>query len=319
MSKILIDLLGTMLEIATAMLFYEKFLGCMRFKRHIQICGVLFVVVADVILTMFLQNTILLPVVSIVQMLILSFCYDSSLTFRMLFSCLITAVLFATEQLFGSIFIYVLKIPLMQVKNSQLLYLAGVLFSKLLAMFIVYIARALFKSNKQSADRQLNLLMAFMPIQSIILCFIVYGYSAEINALRTPALGIAAVVISLVLVFIVMLILNNQHKALAYKKEYELAKLRLEMQIDHYQEISQAHHEVRSIRHNISNNLIAISGLLSEGSVQDAVDRINGINADVKRTEDIVDTGFPSIDAVINAKIAKASESDINYSTHGIN
>jgi len=109
-----------------------------------------------------------------------------------------------------------------------------------------------------------------------------------------------------------MSVINNHRRVLASRKEFEKSLVKLTMQIEHYQKLYQAHHEVRSNRHNISNNLIAISGMLKKGLVSESLDYINGINEDIKKTEDIVDTGLPSIDAVISAKISKAKESGVD-------
>ena len=108
-----------------------------------------------------------------------------------------------------------------------------------------------------------------------------------------------------------MIILNKQQKALIYKRDYEVAQARLKMQIEHYQAIYQEQQRIKSIRHDINNNLIAISGMLKNRQVQEAVAQINKICDNVVKISDTVNTGFPPIDAILSTKIAKARESDI--------
>jgi len=211
----------------------------------------------------------------------------------------------------GIIVVQVMGYPPEDIQNIPVIYMLGVLVSKLSALFFVYIFRLFLKIKKHETGKHFYLLMAAMPMQSIILCFIVYGYSADIAELRTPTLGTIAITISLLLLFILMVILSNQSKAFEYKKEYELAQTRLKMQVEHYQNLNQAQHEVRGIRHRMSNDLIAISGALKNGLVDEATARVNEILADIAKTADIVDTGIPPVDAVLNAKIAKAQESGI--------
>ena len=219
--------------------------------------------------------------------------------------------MFAVEMLVFILIIRVLNITAEQIQTIPGSYLPGVLVSKLFALLLVYILRVFIKKGKQESNMRFNLLMAFLPVQSIILCYIVYGYSVSIDALQSNTLGIVAVAISLSLVIITMHILNNQLKALAYKKEFELAQARLRIQIEHYQQLYQNQHEVRAIRHSISNSLAAISGMLTEGLVDDAIERINGIHSDAVKTSAIVNTGLPPVDAVLTAKIARAKESNI--------
>jgi len=311
MERVLVDLAGTVLEIIVVLVFYETLWAYRKVKRSIFVFGLLLVAVLIIVLTSFLKNTIALPLTSIPIMFCLSLYFFSSITSKVLFSFVIVAVLFSVEQLFGVVFVNILHIPIELVQNDTLSYMVGVLSSKLFSLFIIYILRIIIKGNKQEADRRFNFLMAFMPIQSIILCFIVYNYSISTSPRQDANLGIASIVISLVLVFIIMFMLSDHRKAFEIRKNFELAQFRLKIQLDHYQKLYQSQHELRSIRHDISNNLIAISGMLKDGLYHEAIGRISEISSDVLRTADIVDTGHPAIDAVINAKITRSTESEI--------
>jgi len=318
MEILLIDTLGILLEIFVAIVFFETFWDMKKLNRYLFAFGILAAAIILIIATTFLQNTFLLPVITIAFTLALSYCFNSNITYKLLLSFVIIAIMFAAEQLIAVFFVNVARTPLAQVQSNPLSYMVGVLVSKLIALFLVYIIRIFMRNRKQHADKKFNMLMAFMPIQSIILCFIVYGYSLSADAQQSPTLGIASVVISLLLVFFMMVVLNNQHKAFAYKNEYEKSQVRLKMQIEHYHKLYQAHNEVRSIRHNVSNKLIAISGLLANSMVQEAMDRIGGIVADVEKTPDCVYTGHPSVDAVLDAKISKAHECGIDVAYKAI-
>jgi hypothetical protein len=311
MEIILIDLLGAGFEIFLAMVFFETFLEMKKYKRLQFIFGFFLVAVTNIVSASFLQNALPLPIVFFAIMFFLSHYFASSETFRLFISLIITAVLFTAEILIGIIITQMLSLPIQQLQDSWSTYMVGVLVSKLFALFVVFTTKVFMKNEKQEMDRKFNLIMAFMPLQSIILCFIVYCFTPSIDSPLVSTLGIVAVVVSLGLVFIIMLILNNQRKAMKYKQEYELAQYRLETQIEHDQKLYQTQLEVKSIRHDISNNLLAISGMLTRGRVEDAIKHIEGINADLKRTADVVHTGLPSMDAVLNAKIAKANKSDI--------
>ena len=308
---ILTNILGAGIGVFIAFLFFETFMSIKQLKKHKAIIGIAFIIALNMVCTWVLQNMVFLPLVTIAMVFLLSLFFSSSLTYKILLTFAVSAIMFAAEQLVGIVFTRVLGITINQIQNNATTYLVGVLVSRLLPMLIVYVIRLFMRNNKQEADKRFNLLMACMPIQSIILCFIVYGYYVEIDLLKTPAFGIVAILVSLFLVFVIMLVLNNQRKALIYKKEYDIANTRLHMQIEHYQKLYQTQHEIRSIRHDMSNNLIALSGMLAKGAMPDAIGHIDRIISDIKKTEDIVDTGFPAIDAIFAAKLNKAKESNI--------
>lgn len=306
------NLLGAGLEVFSVIIFYGTFWKIKKFT-YFQLAGGLALTVAlDLLISSLLLDTIALPIVSTVLFFIISLFFISSVTSKALLSFVVMAIIFTFEQLVGLFVENVWGTTVENVQSDIELYLLGVLVSKLLVIFVAYITRFVMKKgNKQETDRKFNLLMAAMPVQSIILCFILYGYTANNDALRSTPIGIVAALCSLMLIFITMLILNNHRKALSYKSEYELAQSRLEMQIEHDQKVYQAQREIKSIRHEVSNKLLAISGLLTEAKVKEALSQINKINADIKRTTNIVDTGFPPVDAVLTDKISKADGSGI--------
>jgi len=204
--------------------------------------------------------------------------------------------------------VQIMGIQVEQVQDSTLVYALGLLISQLVPLLIVCIIRIFFKRKKQEISRQSNLLIAFFPLQAIFLCLIVYGPIAGINALHSAAMGIIAVVVSLLLVFIAIIMINRQQITVAYKKQLEVAHSRLEMQTEHDHKLYQAQREFSSIRHEISNNLIAISGLLKDNMVDKAFERIQSIFEGVVKESEIPNTGFPPIDAVLSAKINRATE-----------
>jgi len=310
MSRVLVSLLGIGFEFLVIILFYETFWVIIKYKWY-NYCGFLLMALLNILVITYSKDALIPPIAFILISFILSLYFHSSITFKILLSFTITAVLLIFEMLVGVLVVQVIKIPFELSQNDLLMYTFGVLSSKLLALLLVCAFRSLIKWKKQYSDKQFSLLMAFLPIQAIITCFVVYGYSINTDELRNYALGVTAAVVSLLLVFIFIVILNNQLRAFKYKRSYELSEYRLRKQIEHYQDLNQAYHDVRSIRHDMINNMIAISGLLLNGSTRAALNRIEMIHDEIKKTLDVVNTGYPPIDAVVAAKSKKASESDI--------
>ncbi|MCL2820422.1 MAG: GHKL domain-containing protein [Oscillospiraceae bacterium] len=312
MEKLLIDALGALIGITAAIVLYGTFWTRTSIK-DITCCVIICILtVINAFSTLLLQSTVILASISTMIMFITTLFFVSSISSKVLFTLIITAVLFVAEQFVGIVFVNYIRVPIEVVQNNITLYMMGVIISKLLALFIVLFLRAIMKGYKRQTNNRFNVIMAVMPLQSIIICFLVSIYSINADMINSSPLGIIAILISLLLVYITMFLIRNQQKALQYKSEYELSQLRLEMQIEHYQKLYTAQREVKAIRHNISDKLVAISGLLSSGLISEALERIDGIDNEVKKTATIIDTGFPPIDAVINAKIEKAKANNIN-------
>ena len=312
MEKLLIDIFGTGLGFYAAIMLFNKAWERKNVKPSIYMCGILSAATVGVLLTTLLRNSPVLPPSIILLFFSLSFFYESGITYKILLSLALVAIIFVSEMIIAYPLVQVLAIPIENAQENMPIYMFGVLTSKLVALFIVLIIRAFMKSSKENAGKQFNLLMAAMPIQSIILCYIVSDYSVKAGTVNNSPLGITAVFLSLVQIFITLNLLEKQLTAMSLKKQYELGQIRLKMQIEHYQNIYQQQQQVKSMRHDMNNNLLAISGMLNSGQTQDAISRINTMSENVVSTSDVVDTGFPPIDAILSAKISKAREVGID-------
>lgn len=318
MGKILIDIVGAGFGTFVAMTFYETFWPLKEIRKLPFNSGIIALIVINVITSVLLQNTVILIILTTILFFLLSFYYESKVTYKILLSLVMCGLMLMSEVLLSVVFMYILVIPIEQVQDTLLMYMVGVFTSKLVSLLLVYIIRAFIGRNKQETGGKFNLLMALLPIQSIILCVIVHGFSTYRNTMGYATLGIIAVSISLLLVFITMIILKNQLKALAFKKKYELSQIQLAMQIEHYQQLYKAMDEVKKIRHNIRDDLIAITGMLEKGMVQESQEFISTRYDYIHKTANIVDTNLPSVDAVISAKITKAADYniEISYKSH---
>jgi len=311
MDKAVIDFLGSGLSIAISMFFYGTIWNIKKVKNHLRVLGFLLVAIINTAVTAYVPNTVFQLMISLITMFFLSFYFESRIFVKLPVSLLASAILAVPEILIVIIIVQLPEIPVEQMQGDLPSYTLGLLVTKLLALLFVCLIRVVFGKEKHVLGRRSDLLMAFMPLQAIFLCLIVYGYIARIDILQNPSLAMTAVVISLLLVFITMFILNGQRKAVTYRKEKDIAQSRLEVQIEHYQELYHELHKVRAVRHEIRNDMIAIMGMLSEGMYKDANERLKEKFVGLMESIEIVSTGLPSVDAVLTAKIKRADEYDI--------
>ena len=312
MIKVLIDIFGAGFGFVIAMLFYDTIWARKTVSRMTFILGLFLVAISNATVIMLFPNSIVQLVTSLLTVFALSFYFISRNYQKVLFSFVVSAIFILSEVIVS---IFSLQLPDIHVQQGQLNtvnYAMGMLVSKLFALLLVYVIRLIYGKDKLAVDKQSSLLMVFMPVQSMILSTIVYGNYAGVEFLYSPFLGVFAIICSLVLVLVTMNMQKRLMKAMAYKKDYEAAQNWVAMQMNHNEKLQKAQREVMAVQHEISNNLLAISGLLTNGSVDEAISRIQGINDNALKPSAITTTGHPSIDAVIAAKIEKACEHDIH-------
>ena len=312
--KVLIDLIGISFEIFVAMLFYRIFWQLKAVKKITYALGFTIFAIINIFAIQFVHNPILMIIVYIVMIFGLGIYFEKSITSWFLFALVLSALIVISEIMTGIIQTQVLGISIEDIQDWTVAYAIGLVCSKLFALIIVLTIR-LFILPKEHVihNKWFNLVMLFLPIQSLILCFMVLELASVVDKIGVIYISEVAIVISLILVFVTMFILNNQLKSMLYKNKYESAQQRLQIQVKHYNELYEAQNEIRSIRHDIKNKLVAISGLIEKGQIDEALIQIRKDTAIIQTIESVIDTGFPALDATINAYIKKTENLNLKF------
>ncbi|MCL2313342.1 MAG: hypothetical protein FWC41_12865, partial [Firmicutes bacterium] len=308
-SKLIIDLFGIGFEIYLVMLFYGTFLQLKVIKKRFLVLGFISLASINFVKFLILDVPILFVLLSMFIIFMYGFFYVKSLSTWILFAFLLSALFFVSELVVAIIQTNVLGLPIENIQNMWLSYAIGMLCAKLFTLVLIYLIR-LFVPLKKGAinNKWFNLLLLFLPLQSLMLCFLVLELSFTTDNYSAIFIGEIAVIISLVLIFATMYIIHNQLKAMAYKKEYEFAKQRWKTQIEHYDELYDTQKEIRSIRHDMNSTLLALSGLIEKGKTDEALKKINNTQKIIHKTDSVIDSGLPAIDAIMNAFVKKAND-----------
>jgi len=311
--KLIVDLFGIGIEIFLAMLFYRTIWHIKVVKKRFYILGFsCFAIISLVALHMF-TNQIIYVIIFIALTFMLGIYFNKSTSAWIFFSLVLSAIFFISEIATGLIHINVLGITMENIQSRWTDYAFGLLCAKLITLILIYTIRFFISLLKGVAiNRWYNIFMVFLPSQSLMLCFLVFELSPVVDNHKIIYINIIAVFISLILIFITMYIMNNQLKAMTYREKYEIAQKRWQAQIKHYDDLYLAQKEIRAIRHDMKSMLTALMGLLNKGSIVEAIKQINNIQEGIQITDDIIDTGYPAIDAIVSAVIKKASDLDIS-------
>ena len=311
-SKLLIDSLGIASGIYLAMLYYGIFYQVKRIKKHLFVLGLCGVAGLNLMAIILFQNSILLPLMFSGFTYLLGLYYNARVSSRLLLALVFTAVIIASETMVGIVQTKVLEVPIESIQADFISYFVGIIGSKLLTLIILSFVRFFVAPKGQELNNHwFNLSMLLLPFQSLLLCFVVQSLTVKVVDSSLILLSEFALFTSFSLIAVTTYIMSNQLKAMRYKQEYETAQYSLQAQIAHYGELSAAGQELKAMRHDLKNESLALSGLLLENRVQEALEYLARTEARIRSTEDVVDTGFPAIDAIVNSKIRKAAENDI--------
>lgn len=130
---------------------------------------------------------------------------------------------------------------------------------------------------------------------------------------------IATILLILSNIFI-FYILNKQTKIELTKQRVSFVGDQLKIQQEHYNELYQSQVETRRLWHDMNNHLTTISGYLQMDKMNKAKYYISKLTGDLYKVINVVNTGFPAIDAIIKSKQhrAKIANADIIYNFYMI-
>lgn len=92
-----------------------------------------------------------------------------------------------------------------------------------------------------------------------------------------------------------------------------LAKQQLTLQIDYYKSLEKQHMEMRSMKHDLKNHIISLTGLLSGNHIDSAKNYLSEILNKTNLPENQIKTGNYAADAILNEKMNEAEPHRIHF------
>ena len=312
-TKIIIDLFGMAFSIYIGMLFYGTFWHLKILKKRFYILGFSLLAVLDLVNTRFFENHIISVILSMAILFLIGIYYEKSLSSWLLMAFILSVLFFISEIAIALVQTSLLGIPIEYIQSRNVAYAIGLLSTKLLSLVLIYLIRLLMPPQKGAVyNKWFNLPMLILPFQSLILCFLVLELSFVAKNSTATLIGEIAIFISLIIILVTMFIIQNQLKIMVYKNRFENAQKIWQLQLNHYDALYTTQKEIRSIRHDMNSTLIILSGLLEKGKVNEALIQLSNIQNRVLKTDNIVDMGYPAVDAILSAFIAKANDLNIS-------
>lgn len=96
------------------------------------------------------------------------------------------------------------------------------------------------------------------------------------------------------------------------------AEFQLQMELKHYEEMTEKNREIRSFRHDYQNNLSSLRVLIAGEKTEDALTYIDNLNVPLEKTQNNYATGNYLADAILAEKSAQAEKQGVMVSFNGI-
>ncbi|WP_304943242.1 sensor histidine kinase [Vallitalea guaymasensis] len=199
--------------------------------------------------------------------------------------------------------------------KSNILRVLGMVVSKLITFLVI----VLFISDGERFG--LRFLKKSLLIEIITLFIINLGIMISIVPMyrnlmyenNEDSIVAGFVILGLGIVNIVSLLIYDKLLAQSKKDlELQLKIQQYEMQSKYFDEINNATLKLKSLRHDMSNHLGNIKGLLRYKEYTKLEEYLNKLLSQIDEVDKIIITKYPAISALLNRKYARAGNNNIN-------
>lgn len=186
---------------------------------------------------------------------------------------------------------------------------------ELLILSIITLIILKFKAS----DSVKNAIFSLKPssviliITFIIYCFLfAYSLMEYKQFIKYFAFGTIFIVPLVVLLIFRISINSKKHEETAV-----LLERQLENQVEYYEKINAIYSELRSFRHDYKNHISCLRILISENSIDEALEYLNDLNSSADNKQKYYDTGNNMINALITEKNEKAASCNARIEFNG--
>lgn len=309
----IVETLMPFMEALMFFLIFEAFLdrrpgwGLWRYVLGVVVLGFLIMWSNHMFLYTF-KNTLLIIVLGMVAAVV---CYEGSLWEKIVVPFIETLISTVAELVVMHVMAIVFECPVTAIVTAPMYRFIGILMSKLAALAVCNGLRV------KRCMRRIHLngiyWMIYMILFGIVgtVGFFIFRMSYELNS---TYYNNVATVSTVGMTFFTVLVLYlyekqaEQGKQLRMREQYER---HLKSQVKHLDEILLKQEELRRVRHDMTNQLVAIQGYFHEGDTAGGEAYVTSLLQNLQTPSARIKTGNSALDAILSTKKALAESKGI--------
>lgn len=308
----IINLSGNICELLIALYFFKGRYEPRVNKAVFSMLCIVFTLFQFANTNLFLAKSPLVVLGSLIFTFLVSLIYDMKWVHRAITSFVIVVINMAAECIIGMILTMVLSVDVSYAQNKPALFVVCTLISKFLAYIVVLVTKKRDFNLENYAKVKYFYLIYSLPIASLLImllflrcCYVIDDFSFQIMNLIS----------SVVLIFAnisIFYIIDKINEMAQAKEKLLFTENHIANQAIHYQELYNYQNELRVFRHDIRNRLFSLMAMVKDGQADKAVQIMeNNLNWLEEMNGNIVNSGNPIIDALLQSKLHLAKEKKI--------
>lgn len=305
----IVEAANVAVEMLIILLYFSKLFAPSYESKRIYIVGYLAAALILYLTGVFTSDsTVLISVTFALLLLISIILYEGTIIRKAFLSLLFIVIVFISEILFIGIMTALnIGIP-SEIVEQGVNRIIGMIGTKIIYFWIVvFVCRLINKKLKDVPPKQW-IMIFLMPVVSTIILYIIFYDLLSVSVNGGMVIYCCAVLGLLYINFAVFDFFET------YLKQLRISVLEqvIERETTNYKQIENAYNDMRTLKHDISNQLDVITDLISQNDKKSAEAVIKSISLQLENVNAVCYTGEPIIDSVINIKLKYAHELGIN-------
>lgn len=149
--------------------------------------------------------------------------------------------------------------------------------------------------------------------------FCVTAISTENRVNSYPnALEVMMAVNTILLTILLPIFIYRNRISEFFRESTEYQKIYIEAELKHFQQYKFAQEETKRFRHDIKNNLICLSDMLSQNKTEEGKEYLKSLLGEVHRLSQKYVSGDEILDSIISSKVCVMEEANIGFSLDGV-
>lgn len=318
-SRILIDTIGLFIEMIIAYNYMEALLKRCKVDKKTKIISY-FIAMAFIFITiMYYENTIIFPIMFIIayfiMLMTISTLYEGELLIKIISSLLLIIFFISSEVIVIAITIALTRENMQFIFSNKFYYSQIILSSKVL----VWVLLKPYKYRRRNAyffdDGKIRLPLISIPILSIVVIYVIT---------TMLIMDISSYTILLVILITSLLIVTNIFIFYLFEKylkheeqnvKIEIFKQQFKKQKLHFEELTENQRRTNKVIHDTKNQLLSILGYIENNEKDLAIEGLNSLCHNMVKKQNFINTGNIAVDSLLNIKINKIKELNIELET----
>lgn len=308
----IINLSGNIFELIICITFFSS-VGKPRVSRKVYCFLALFFTICQFINTnLFIKKSYLVMLGTLLFVFLVSQLYDIKWYIRIIESIFVYLILAISEVVLAMILSLFFELDISYTQDNIILYAICTLSSKFMSFIVVQIFK--IKNVKLNGESSLSMVLKLisLPISSfwVLILFLRCCYQIDEKGFQIITLiSTIALIISNAFVF---QIIEKQDDYYSTKEKLDFAHNHIYNQISHYNELYKYQKELRTFRHDTQNSIISLLAHMEKGEYSKAISSLkNNLSMLEMRSKEIVSTGNPVLDAILQSKYSIAKNKGI--------